>query len=290
MWFWLAFCSAITGAVEITLNKKVLNKVSATVLTWSLFTLSLPLIAYFAIKNGLPSLNQMFFLGVVASSLTFIFSKTISNETIKNNSVSKVFPLAAFNGFFTYIFGLLFLSESLRLVPVIGLFLTIIGSYILNADQAKEDLLKPLKLLFTNKSYLLFLFAIMLNALTAIFDKIGINNTQPINAAFTLLVEDMIMIVILTAYLFKKEHKKWFKEFKDNFVILLANGLTYGISTLLVFSAFTGGPIALVLGIKRLQIFFVLIFSYLFLRDKPTRYSWIAAIVMSLGTLMIKLG
>jgi len=290
MWFWLAFCSAITGAVEITLNKKVLNKVSATVLTWSLFTLSLPLIAYFAIKNGLPSLNQMFFLGVVASSLTFIFSKTISNETIKNNSVSKVFSLTAFNGFFTYIFGLLFLSESLRLVPVIGLFLTIIGSYILNADQAKEDLLKPLKLLFTNKSYLLFLFAIMLNALTAIFDKIGINNTQPINAAFTLLVEDMIMIVILTAYLFKKEHKKWFKEFKDNFVILLANGLTYGISTLLVFSAFTGGPIALVLGIKRLQIFFVLIFSYLFLRDKPTRYSWIAAIVMSLGTLMIKLG
>lgn len=290
MWFWLAFCSAITGAVEITLNKKALNKVSAVMLTWSLFTLSLPLTAYFALKNGLPSLNQMFFLGVTASSVTFIFSKTISNETIKNNLVSKVFPLTAFNGFFTYVFGLLFLSESLRLIPVIGLFLTVVGSYILNADQTKEDLLKPFKLLFTNKASLLFLFAIMLNALTAIFDKIGINNTQPVNSAFALLAEDVIMIVILTTYLLKKEHKKWIKEFKDNFIILLANGFIYGLSTLLVFSALTGGPVALVLGVKRLQIFFILIFSYIFLKDKPTKYSWIAAAIMTLGTLMIKLG
>jgi len=290
MWFWLAFCSAITGAIEIILNKKALNKVSTTVLTWSLFTLSLPLIAYFALKNGLPSLNQMFFLGVTASSLTFIFSKNITNETLKNNLVSKVFPLTAFSGFFTYVFGLLFLSESLKLIPVVGLVFTVIGSYILNADQAKEDFLKPFKLLFTNKTSLLFLFAIMLNSLTAIFDKVGIKNTQPINSAFVLLIEDVIMITILTVYLLKKEQKKWIREFKDNFGILLANGFIYSISVLLVFSAFTCGPVALVLGVKRLQIFFILIFGYVFLKDKPTKYSWIAAIVMTLGTLMIKIG
>ncbi len=290
MWFWLAFSSAIFGAIEITLNKKALNKVSAVVLTWSLFTLSIPPIAYFALKNGLPSLNQMFFIGVIASSLTFVFAKTITNETMKHNLVSKIFPLTAFNGLFTYILGLIFLSESLRLIPVFGLILIILGSYILNADRAKEDLLKPFKLLFTNKASLLFLFAVMLNGITSIFDKIGINNTQPINSAFTLLIEDIIMVTILTIYLLKKESNKWIKEFKDNFGLLLVNGVVYSISTLLVFSAFISGPVALVLGIKRLQIFFILILSYIFLKDKPTKLTWIAATIMTLGTLMIKLG
>jgi len=290
MWFWLALGSAVFGAIEITLNKKALNKVSAVVLTWSLFTLSAPLIAYFALKDGLPSLNQMFFFGVIASSLTFIFSKTITNETLKQNLVSKVFPLTAFNGLFTYILGLIFLSETLRLIPVLGLVFIVLGSYILNADKAKEDLLKPFKLLFANKASLLFLFAVMLNGITSIFDKIGINNTKPTNSAFTLLIEDLIMIVILTIYLLRKEPQKWIKQFKENFGILFVNGVIYSVSTLLVFSAFTNGPVALVLGIKRLQIFFILILGYIFLKDKPTKLTWIAAAIMTLGTLMIKLG
>lgn len=290
MWFWLAFASAILGAIEIILNKRALSKVSAVVLTWSLFVLSLPPIAFAAFKTAIPSLNQMFFVGVIGSALTYLFSKIITNETLKNNLVSKVFPLTAFNGFFTYLFGLIFLSESLRFVPTMGLFLTVVGSYLLNADKAKEDLLKPFKLLLTNKTSLLFLIAIMFNALTAVFDKIGINNTYPTNSAFTLLIEDIIMIIILTVYLLKREPQKHIKEFKDNFGLLLINGSVYAISTLLVFSAFTGGPIALVLAIKRLQIFFILIFGYFFLKDKPSKYSWLAALVMSIGALMIKLG
>ena len=127
MWFWLAFGSAVLGAIDVILNKHSLNKVSAAVLTWSLFALNLPILIVIVLIEGLPSINQLFFLGVAGSSLTFVFAKTITNQTLKENLLSKVFPLTAFNGLFTYIFALIFLSESIRFIPVLGLFSIILG-------------------------------------------------------------------------------------------------------------------------------------------------------------------
>lgn len=60
MWFWLAFISAVIGAVEVILNKKSLDKVSAPVLSWALFTLSIPPLLVVALKDGIPNINQIF--------------------------------------------------------------------------------------------------------------------------------------------------------------------------------------------------------------------------------------
>lgn len=291
MWFWLAFGSAVLGAVDIILNKYCLNKVSAAVLSWSLFALSLPPLAYLALKDGIPNLNQVFIGGVIGSALTYVFAKTLSSHTIKHNLVSKILPLTAFSGIFTYIFGLILLFESIRLIPVLGLISVILGSYILNADQAKEDFLKPLKILFTTKTSIIFLVAVLLGSLTAVFDKLALVNTSPVSPSFTFFVEQSIMSVMLTFYLFHREKTTWTSQIKNNFGILFLNSIVFLIVGFLVFYAYKeSGPVALVLGIKRLQIFFVLLMGYLFLKDKPTKHSWIATAVMILGVIMIRLG
>ncbi|SRR5258706_4817330 len=235
MWFWLAFASSVLGAFDVIFNKHLLNKVSAPVLTWSLFTLSLPPLAYIALKDGIPNLEQLFFVGTIGSSLAFVFSKTITNHTLKQNLLSKVFPLTAFSGIFTYIFGLILLSETIRLVPLLGVMSVILGSYILNADQAREDFLKPFKLLFTTKASVFFLIAIMLGSIAAVFDKLGLNNTSPTSPAFTMLVEQVLMSIILTFYLLRKESSTWIKELRSNFGLLFLNSILFLTVTFLVF-------------------------------------------------------
>lgn len=290
MWFWLAFGSAVLGAVDVVLNKQCLNKVSAAVLTWSLFALSLPVIAYLALKDGAPVVSMLFLIAVVGSSLTFVFAKTITNETLKQNLVSKVFPLTAFSGVFTYIFGLILLSETIRPIPVIGLLSVLFGSYILNVDQAKEGFLKPFHVLFLSRASILFLIAIMLGSLTAVFDKMGVINTTPASPNFMIFAEQALMSALLLGHMVRTEHKTWTAQLKNNFGILFLNSMVFLIVTLLVFNAYTDGPVALVLGIKRLQIFFVLLLGYLFFKDKPTRHTWLATAIMITGVLMIKLG
>lgn len=290
MWFWLALASAVLGAVDIILSKKALQKVSAAVLSWSLFVMPIPLLIYLTFLEGIPTLNLFFFIGVFGSSLVFVLGKTIGSGILKKNLISKILPLTSFGGVFTYIFGLIFLSESIRLIPLLGLISIIFGSYILNADQAREDFLKPFKLIFLKKESLVYLLAIMLGSATVILDKTALNNTAPTSPIFTILFEQIIMSIMLGVYMIKRESKTWVIEIRKNFGILFLNSIAFIAVGLLVFYAYTDAPVALVTGVKRLQIFFILLMSYLFFKDKPTKHVWIATVIMILGVLMIKLG
>lgn len=290
MWFWLTLGSAIIGAIEVILSKHALRKVSPAVLSWSFFALTLPILIPITFWHGIPSINLLFLIGVSSSSLLFVTGRTIFNDALKQNLVSQILPLTAFSGVFTYIFGLFLLSETIKPIPVIGLFSVIFGSYILNADQAKEDLLKPFKLLFRTRSALLILFAILLGSITAIFDKVGVKNTSPENPTFVIFSEQILQSALMTAYLVRNERKTWIPSLKQNFNLLFLISLMFLGVPFLVMYSYIDGPVALIIGVKRLQIFFILIMGYIFLKDKPTKHSWIATMIMILGVLMIKLG
>jgi drug/metabolite transporter (DMT)-like permease len=291
MWFWLAFTSAILGAVEVILSKKILYKVSSTVLTWFLFASTVPILILLTYLEEIPILSLYFFAATIASSLIFIFSKMITNSALKQNLISKIMPLSSFSGFFTYIFGLIFLSESIRPIPLMGLFSIIAGAYILNADQAREDFLRPFKLVFLKKESLIFIMAVMMSSFTVILDKSAIASTVPSSPIFTLLIEQIIMSVFLGMYMLRRENETWLKEIKNNFLLLTLNGIIFLAQGLLVFYAYNlGGPGALVVGVRRLQLFLILLMGYLFFKDKPTKHVWTATIIMIFGVLMIKLG
>ena len=138
MWFWLALISAFLAAGTIILNKHVLKKVGPGVLTWATFTLAAPFLLIPIFIQGIPAVNINFYYAVIGSSITYVIAKTIINEVIKNNLVSKIIPLASLLNIFTYILGVVFLSESIRIIPLLGLFLIVFGIYVLNVDQAKE--------------------------------------------------------------------------------------------------------------------------------------------------------
>lgn len=289
MWFWLAFGSAVLGAIDLIYSKHVLKNVSGVLLAWTAFIFTIPLLLIITLIQGVPSFDRVFLLAAASSSVTFIFYKVFFFEYLKKNLASKIIPLTAFSGMFTYLIGVVLLSESIRPIPILGLLSIVFGAYILNADQSKEGLLQPLKLLFSTKGSLWFLMILFLGSTTAVFDKMAIITTLPNDPIFTLLIEQILMGILLTAYLIKKE-KAWAANIKQNFRPLMFYSLIFLIAGLPALYGYITGPVALVLGVKRLQIFFALILGYLFLQDKPAKHVWIAAIIMFLGAILIKIG
>lgn len=288
MWFWYAFGSALVGAVVTILSKIALKKVSASLLTWSLFALPLPFLAFLSLASRPQNIRPAFFTGTFLSAVVFVVAKTLSNHSIKNNHLSKVMPLDNLGTLFTYLFGLLLISETVKPLSLLGILITVFGTYLLNVETAREGLLQPLKILFKDKGSLIFILAVILSSLAAIFDKIGLKGIDPENPTLALLSEGFFMTVFLTAYLARTE-KGWLKDLKDNFAILLVISLIYTLATYLIFSGFLGGPVALVSTVKRLQVFFILILGYFFLKDKPPKHAWIATAVMVAGVILIKL-
>lgn len=130
-----------------------------------------------------------------------------------------------------------------------------------------------------------------MSSLTAILDKSAIGSTVPSSPIFTMLTEQIVMSVFLGAYMLQKEGETWLKEIKFNFWLLALNGIIFLAQGLLVFYAYNfGGPVALVVRVRRLQLFLMLLMGYLFFKDKPTKHVWVATAIMILGVLLIKLG
>jgi len=288
MWFWYAVGSALISAISITLNKKALKNVNASLVAWSLFTFSIPFLIYPALKDGWPTINITFIFAVIGSVITFTYAKTLALRSLKSSLMSDVVPLAFFAVLFQYVLGLIFLSESIKFLSIIGLIFIVFGGYILKVTEAKEDFLKPFKLLISNNESRAYLLAMIITAVASIFDKISIKNIQPINQSFVLLIENILTTILLTGYLIRKD-KNWTSNLKNNFWSLSLNGMAYLILSLLFFYGITTGAVALVSGVKKLEVFFVLIFGWLIFRDKPKKEVWIGSFIMLLGVILIKL-
>ena len=289
MWFWYALLSGLVSAVSIILNKKALKNINASLVSWSLFAFSIPFLIYPAFKDGIPKVNNLFWIVITASVVSFAYAKTLTLKSLKGSLMSEIVPLAFFMVLFNYLFGLIFLSESLRLIPIIGLVLIVVGGYFLKVEEAKEDILRPFKLLLTNKESRAYLLAMIIMPLTTIFDKIGLRNIQPVNQSFLLLMENIMTMILIGFYMTKKD-KQWFSDLKNNFWSLFISGVAYMALSLLFMYGITTGAVALVSGVKKLEVFFVLILGWLLFGDKPKRGVWIGSLIMLIGVILIKLG
>lgn len=289
MWFWFAALAAAFSGLSVILNKKALHNASAALVSWSLFALPLPYLVILILRQKIPQLNIMFFVGVITSSVIFAVTKTISLHSIKNNFLSKIYPLTAFGSLFSYIFALVFLGENINPIPLLGLFMIIIGAYILNVDSAKENIFLPLKLLITHRESFVYILAMFFTSICAVFDKVGVINTKPVDALFVLFSENLILAILLTIYILRQKNN-WVHDLRKYFWVLIAGSTIYTITSLFFLEGVSTGAVALVGGIKKLEIFFVLLLSYFFFKERPQKHTWIGTIIMLVGVLMIKIG
>ena len=289
MWFWFALGSAIVSGASVTFNKKILDRgVHSSVLSLALFAtvtlFSIPLL----LSNHNSHVDATFFLAVVVSAVVFSISKTVQLNIFKNNDLSGVYPLAAIAPVTLYILSLLFLSEQVKFVGVIGILLMALGVYTLNFRRGNKNLFHPLTHFFTNKYSMMYVGAIVLGNISAISEKIAIKHTFPSGVFNLAFWENFFLTLVIGSYV-ARTNKKWLTEIKEHFPALVTAGVIFSLLYLLVMSGFKNGPISLVSAIKKLEVLFVLLISFLFLGDRPTKKVYFASLIMLLAVLLIKL-
>ncbi|KKP68918.1 hypothetical protein A2X44_05485 [candidate division CPR3 bacterium GWF2_35_18] len=287
MWFLYALLSAAFSGFSIIINKKALQKLNPTVVTWGLFVIPIPFLLLGVLNSPRPELTQLFFIGVFSSSVVFFLAKTLSLKSMRDNLLSRLIPLGAFSTLFNYLIGLFLLDEHLKITAVVGIIAIIIGVYIFNLEE-KNRFLDPFILLYKNRYARIFLIAMFLTSLSTLFDKIAITNMNPTNPYLPYLIEDIIMGGVMTIYL-SIRNKDWTKQVKMNLPLLLLAGIVYMGVGITVFLGFANGPLVLITGVKKLEIVIVLLLSYLLFKDKPNFNSLLGTFIMILGVVLIKI-
>lgn len=288
MWFYSALLTSFISGIYVIVSKHTLKKMDPVIFFWITITASTPLIVIFAWKNGIPVFDNIFILGVLGSVFFYTISKIIFWKTIKDSSLSDVYPLMSIGPVFTLIFSMIILSEKLTLLAFLGCMVTLFGTYILNVSSAKEGLLQPFKILFQNKLALLMIFSVIIGSVVTILDKTAIIHTYPQNLFFPIIIENMLIFFGLLPWIIYKR-KTAIKEINENKKIILLLGIIFSISVVLSFYSLSLGNPGIVSSVFRTQIFFVFLFSFIFFKDKPRLETIIGSIVMILGLILTKL-
>jgi drug/metabolite transporter (DMT)-like permease len=289
MWFWWALGSAFVSGISVTFNKRVLNRgVHSSVVSFSLFAIitivSFPLL----ILSSNSKVDSTFFIAAFVSAFVFAIAKTMALKISKENNLSDFYPLAATSPVTLYLMSVLFLSEHVKLAGLFGIFLMATGVYILNFSRDNKSLLYPFKHFLSNRYSLMFMGVILLSNISAVSEKIAINHTSSQNIYYLAFWENLFLTLLIGTYV-SKTNKNWVKEIKLHFTNLLIAGFLFAALYFLVMAGFKDGPISLVSAIKKLEVLFVLIISYIFFKERPGKKIYFATFIMLIAVYLIRL-
>lgn len=124
-------------------------------------------------------------------------------------------------------------------------------------------------------------------ALTAIFAKIGIRD---IDSDYATLIRTVVIIVVLTAWVWVTGKWRDPRELPSKSLIFLAlSALATGVSWVCYFRALQIGDATLVAPVDKSSLVLVAVFAFAFLDERPTAQQWFGIALVALGVIVLSL-
>lgn len=287
MWFFEALFFSVWTAVSVFLIKKWSTKIPSLVLLLFTLLFTLPwMVILILITGGFPKTGSVFYLYMLASAILDIVAYYSFFKSISISEISLIGPISSFGPVFTTLFAFIVLNEAPSSFRLLGIFIIVIGSYILNIGNNKKGLFAPIANLFKNKGVLLSLFAALLWSITPIFQKQAIFQTNPI----TPLYASFTGMVFITIYLLASNtsaFKKYKKDINSNLLLLIFYGFGGALAQLAAYSAFASNYLGFVTAVMRSSGVFTVIIGGVFLKEKTIKKKVVGSIIMLIGVLLL---
>lgn len=285
-WYFFALASALFSAVAAILEKKSLFKEKAITFStlFAIFNLFLAIPFFFFIDYQTIALSGIFVLFI--KSILGAFAFFFVMQGIKNLELSSALPLLILTPGLVAFFGFIILGETLTGLELTGMFLLLGGVYYLQLKD-KEKILDPFKGLFKSKGLIFIFMALLIFTTTSILDKAILKNFNlPVNA-FMGFQHLFLAIIFLVFLIYKKETKPLKSTIKNSWKIILLISAVSIIYRYTQIFAVKEAPVALVLSIKRISVFFAIIIGGKIFKEKHLIKKIIASTIMTIGAILI---
>ncbi|HJH26786.1 MAG TPA: hypothetical protein C5S37_08445, partial [Methanophagales archaeon] len=280
-----AFLTALFEATKDVLSKKSLKDIDEYVVAWSLPCFALPFLLPLLLFTEIPPLGERFWLALVTGGTLYAFTLVLYMKAIKSSDLSITVPMLTFTPLFLLITSPLIVGEFPGIFGLIGIFLIVTGSYLLNINKKSYGYLAPFKALLKEKGPRLMLVVAFIWSITANIDKIGLQNSSPL--FWVIAVDIYVALLMLPLCTFRRNRKT--AQIRANWRALLTLGMFGGLTAVCQMTAISLTLVAYVISIKRTSAIGGVLFGYLIFKEKGIRARLVGAIVMVFGVLFITL-
>ncbi|MEA3229382.1 MAG: DMT family transporter [archaeon] len=200
-WYIFAGLCAILAGLSAIVEKKTLRKQHAMEFSAALAIFNLLIVLPFLAKADISSIPIELYPFIFGVSILGSIAFLLIAKSLRHMEISQVSPLLNFGPVFLVVAAYIFLNETITTVQLAGILLIVTGSYILEIDHGFQNILDPLRKMFSSRYIVYILLALILYTFSSIGDKIILNIISPIT--YIIVVQFFIainFIVLITIF------------------------------------------------------------------------------------------
>lgn len=286
MWLLYAFGSALFAGITAILAKIGIKNTDSNVAT-AIRTIVILIFSWFMVFvvgsfETISSISSKTLVFLILSGLATGGSWLCYFKALQIGDVNKVTPIDKSSTVLTMILAFIILGESLSLTKVIGMIAIGFGTYMMITKKDTSEI----KEVQSNKKWIFYaILSAFLSSLTSILGKIGIIGVES-NLGTAIRTVVVLIMAWIVVFITKKQNE--IKDIdKTSWIFIILSGITTGLSWLCYYKALQDGDASIVVPIDKLSIVVTITFSYIFLRERLTKKSFLGLISIVLGTLIL---
>jgi len=281
----LGLFSALSEASLNTVVNKYKASYSPVLMGFAQLLFLLPVTLVMALIIPWPKFNWqlVIFLGIFC--LLNVVGRILYIKSIHLSGLSKTVPFLSFTPVFLILSGFIILGEVPNLFGMIGLVLIVCGSYVLTCNKFGESFFAAIRNVKNEKGVLLAIATAFVWSLTSSFGKKAVMLSSPI--FFFVMAINIQFILFLFINIRVTGIRKTINYFRNDIKFFLLASLFLGLMEFSIFTAYSLTKIVYAISMKRMAIFFSVLFGYLFFKETGFKKNIIAAIIMVVGVIII---
>ena len=259
-------------------KKYLLSKYNSLIVVWSTMLMALFVIGAFGVYQGIPEVdlgNFVVALGMAIGTLTL--SELLFMTALRTTDLSIAMPFRIFGPIFlvpiSYLFG-----ENVPLFSFVGVFVAVVGSYVLFRDSAPRNL-TLFEALKANRGVQCMLFNAGLFCLLVPIQRSGAEASSPVFFVWSFLLGEWLLF---SAYLIANR-KDLFVALRGTPGLVAVIGGFWGIGFLLSFVSMSYTSALNVGLVNQLHPLLSLPVGYFFFKERVTLTRILGCLVMLVG-------
>lgn len=288
MWLVFSLASALCNATKNVWTRALVGTIEQrTLVLANFFTTGVIGLCYIAVA-GVPEVRPDFYWSITVASLLDAVAVTMLIRSISSGDLSDAYPLVALTPVFLIGTSFAIVGELPSPLGIVGIIVIVIGSYLMRVEGTQTSALEPFKLLFRHPGARYMILTAFLFSLLGPLFKTAMGSSS---AALSLTVSQWLSFLWLSIlHGFRGTLTQTVQQLRSRFWLLMAIGIINFLQAIFMFLAFRLAFVAYAASVKRLEILFTVLFSYLAFKERRALRGAAVGAVLFVGVVLIALG
>ncbi len=279
-----AILTGIFFGLQGTYSKILTNKVPTILLTWGIFTFTLPFVFFLLVFVGIPDIAWNEFIpAAIVSFVVNLLAWYLFFRALNESTLAHTMPFTAFTPVFLIPVAYLLLGEIPSQSGIGGIILIVAGAYGIHIKS--KDVFAPFKRLVKDKGTFFMLIVSFIWGISATVEKVAVLSSSQV--FYACIINLMLSLAYLPYLLWNRSQK--IKTVRENFKGLVILGLISGLMYIFQFTALKYLLVSYVIGFKRAGIIVSVILGIIIFKEENPLKNLFSTLLMVAGVFLLLL-